>query len=202
MKQMRYMFILMLFQFFLAGCSDEEEMIIPAPEISGIEEEYTIPEGYQLVLSPIVANNEQASYRWLLDGNEVGNTLSYTFSSELPGRFKLVLEVTNEGGKVQKEVTITVTAKVSDPEVTYVETKVYTLVELASPEYLSEINQVQWEVIRTIPFIVRGDQNAAIRGSKRRSIHAKRHWWGNNWRSSGHSGEKGTTTFSLYREGV
>lgn len=147
MKQMRYMFILMLFQFFLAGCSDEEGMIIPAPEISGIEEEYTIPEGYQLVLSPIVANNEQASYRWLLDGNEVGNTLSYTFSSELPGRFNLVLEVTNEGGKAQKEVIITVTAKVSDPEVTYVETKTYTLAELASPEYLSEINEVQWEVI-------------------------------------------------------
>ncbi len=45
MKQMRYMFILMLFQFF-GRCSDEEGMIIPAPEISGIEEEYTIPEGY------------------------------------------------------------------------------------------------------------------------------------------------------------
>ena len=55
------------------------------PVISGIEAEYTIIEGETLLLKPTVENSENAIYRWLLDGEEVGNRLEYTFLASSTG---------------------------------------------------------------------------------------------------------------------
>ena len=38
----------------------------------------------------------------------MANTLSYTFSTDLPGEYKLVLEATNKGGTDRKEAIVTV----------------------------------------------------------------------------------------------
>ncbi len=111
----------LMFLFLLAGCSPEEEVVVPVPEISGIESEYTVLQGDELEFSPVVTNGDDASYRWTVDGKEVANTLSYTFSSDLPGEYKLVLEASNKGGTGRKEAIVTVIDRGAPPVVSGIE---------------------------------------------------------------------------------
>ena len=111
----------LMFLFLLAGCSPEEEVVVPVPEISGIESEYTVLQGDELEFSPVVTNGDDASYRWTVDGKEVANTLSYTFSSDLPGEYKLVLEASNKGCTGRKEAIVTVIDRGAPPAVSGIE---------------------------------------------------------------------------------
>lgn len=111
----------LIFLFLLGGCSPEEEAGVPAPEISGIESEYIVLEGDALELSPVIINGDDASFRWTVDGEEVANTSYYTFSSDLPGEYKLVLEATNNGGTDRKEAIVTVIDRGAPPAISGIE---------------------------------------------------------------------------------
>lgn len=111
----------LIFLFLLGGCSPEEEADVPAPEISGIESEYIVLEGDALELSPVIINGDDASFRWTVDGEEVANTSYYTFSSDLPGEYKLVLEATNNGGTDRKEAIVTVIDRGAPPAISGIE---------------------------------------------------------------------------------
>src|SRR5690554_1086634 len=111
----------LIFLFLLGGCSPEEETGVPAPEISGIESEYIVLEGDALELSPVITNGDDASFRWTVDGEEVANTSYYTFSSDLPGEYKLVLEATNNGGTDRKEAIVTVIDRGAPPAISGIE---------------------------------------------------------------------------------
>lgn len=149
MRKVCFLLMPILFLFALAGCSDEEKVTIPAPEISGMESEYVVLEGSELELSPIVTNTTEATFRWLLDGKEVATTQRYLFHTTLPGEYKLVFEAINPGGKAQKEVLVKVMAKETPPsgETIYAQTQAYTLLSLETPGYFpDESTGIQWEV--------------------------------------------------------
>ncbi len=134
----------LMFLFLLAGCSPEEEMIVPVPEISGIESEYTVLEGDELEFSPVVTHGDDASYRWTVDGKEVANGAEYTFNASRPGNYEIILMVTNLGGTTEKKISIEVKA-----EVTRVETDTHTLLSLETPAYLEGEEEIEWVVIST-----------------------------------------------------
>lgn len=115
-------YVLFLPLFFLA-CADSNDENILAPEISGMEERYTVLEGDILELKPIIANDNSASYKWSLYGKEVANTLNYTFKGDIVGVYKLVLNASNSGGSSKKELEITVVKKDSPPIVTNLDEK-------------------------------------------------------------------------------
>src|SRR5690554_4197470 len=97
------------------SCSDKETIIALSPEISGLESKYIVFEESVLELNPIITNKENASYRWILNGSEVSSGISYLFSSEKSGEFILKFEVSTEGGRAQKKISIIVISKDSPP---------------------------------------------------------------------------------------
>ena len=82
MKQLCFPFVLATFLFFWIGCSDEEKVIIPVPEIAGLESVYTVLEGGGVELTPVITNDDDAVYRWTLDGKVVAITPGYLFNAE------------------------------------------------------------------------------------------------------------------------
>lgn len=120
----KHLLIYVLFLFaFLSACSDSSDEDVLAPAISGLEDKYTVLEGDALDLKPVITNGNPVNYRWLLDGQEVANTLNYTFKERVAGSYKLVLNVTNAGGSVQKEIEITVVKRDSPPVITNLDEK-------------------------------------------------------------------------------
>jgi len=107
----------------MSGCSDKNEEEVPAPVISGIENKYTVLAGDRLELKANVENNNSATYKWLLNGQQVANTSTYTFNGDGPGSYRLVLNVTNAGGSDQKEIVITVVERDSPPVISGIEEK-------------------------------------------------------------------------------
>ena len=105
-KQPYIMLVLVMFLFFWMGCSSEEEVVIPTPEISGLENSYILLEGDVLELTPIITNDNNAQYQWILDGEEVASKATYTFTSSQPGSYDLILIVSNQGGTSQKKMSI------------------------------------------------------------------------------------------------
>ncbi len=140
-----YVFICMLVLLpFMLGCSPEEELIVPAPEVSGVESTYMIGVETDLLLAPVVASEGDVTYTWFIDRKEVANSSQYTFSALKPGIYELLLHVTNKGGTTVKEISITVKAGI-----TYYETQTYTIVSLDAPEYFTNGSDISWEVIKT-----------------------------------------------------
>lgn len=130
-KQLYSFFLSFLFLFSFGGCADKEDMPspVPAPEISGIESEYTILEDTALELSPVVTNGNESVYTWLLDGKEVSRTLVYTFRPFSPGTYRLEFKAKNEGGETTKEITVSVVAKGDPPVISRLEEKYLITVE-------------------------------------------------------------------------
>ena len=60
MKLLKYLSFILLSLTLIVGCSDEEENVVLAPEISGVESKYTILENEVLELSPLIANDNQS----------------------------------------------------------------------------------------------------------------------------------------------
>lgn len=64
--------------------------------------------GQEFFIRPDVQNKEGATYRWLLDGQEVGRDSVYTFVQSELKSYSLKLEVTNADGVGEKTITIKV----------------------------------------------------------------------------------------------
>jgi len=140
-KKHSLIYFLILFVLF-TGC-DSKDDDFPAPVISGVESGYTISEDDNLLLSPVITNGDDAVYSWLLEGQEVANTLQYTFNPSLAGNYNLLLKVTAKGGTAEKKILITVTEG-NLPKVT---TSEYTILSLEIPESLANSGNVQWTVL-------------------------------------------------------
>lgn len=122
MNKMRFLIYSLFLLAFLAGCSDKEDDVL-APIISGIEEQYTIFEGDELVLNPVITNDNASTYSWAVMGKEVSTTLKYTFEASELGKFTLILKVTNGAGTAQKEVKVTVVEKDTPPIISEIQDK-------------------------------------------------------------------------------
>lgn len=98
--------------------SDREEVRVEVveseiPTISMSQRDYTILQGYELVLTPTVkATSIPTTYCWTLNGATVGEELTYTFCTDEVGDYELRFAAENEDGR--DEVTINV--KVCTPD--------------------------------------------------------------------------------------
>lgn len=122
MRLLKYLSFTLLALTLIVGCADkEDEAIVLAPEISGIESKYSILENEELELTPVIANDNQSVYSWFVGGKEVATTLKYTFVPTSAGEFKLIFKAENKGGADTKEITVTVVALGEPPVITQLE---------------------------------------------------------------------------------
>ena len=119
MKQRVILVLLITFASF-TSCKDDDEVLL-APIISGIENAYTVIEDAKLELNPMIENGETATISWSINGNEVAQTRSYVFQQSKAGEYKLLLKAGNEGGVAKQEATILVIEKGLPPMITNVE---------------------------------------------------------------------------------
>lgn len=98
-----------------AAGSDEEEIRVDVSDLAPPCISLAIPDGGLNVLAgkeyrfaPDIQNGENASCKWTLDGEEVGNEPEYTFLAQEPGTYTLILCVRNEDGDASKEITVNV----------------------------------------------------------------------------------------------
>lgn len=76
--------------------------------MSPLPERLSVTVGEEIEVKPALANAEGASFRWLLDGEEVSDNPTFLFSSMQTGVFTLSLEVSNSEGSAEASVEITV----------------------------------------------------------------------------------------------
>ncbi len=112
------------------------------PVISDLEEKYTVDVNTELKFNPSIVSDSEVTYSWLLEDEEVANTKEYTFKVSQPGKYKLVLKVTNKEGTTENELTIFVNGESAN-----VETSVYSIISLDTPSFLSDSENVQWELL-------------------------------------------------------
>ena len=158
MKQRFILALLIVFAAF-ASCSDEDEIVMQAPEISGIEEAYTLLEGAKLELSPSFKNTEDATYLWYLDGKEVAKTQSYVFDQSKPNKYKLDLKVTNEGGVAEYTISIVVGAK----DMT-IEGVAHKLISVVLPDYMKDNGAIEWGEVTTTSKLYRFSEMTSVKG--------------------------------------
>lgn len=93
-------YYILAFALLFVSCEESESTLkrLKAPVITELQEEYLIKQGSTLELTPIVTNDEKATYVWTLNGEEVSKEKEYTFSATEPGEYKIVLTVTNSAG--------------------------------------------------------------------------------------------------------
>ena len=78
------------------GCTGRKEAIVTVidrgapPAVSGIEEEYTIDADADLQLSPTVVSDNEVTYAWFMDEEEVANGAGYTFNALRPGSYEII----------------------------------------------------------------------------------------------------------------
>ena len=119
MKQRIILALLIVFAGF-ASCSDNDE-VVPAPIISGLQNKYTVLEDAELELNPTIENGKNATYVWQMDGKEVAKTATFVFVQSTPRDYKLALQVGNDGGVAKQELTVTVVERGLAPVITDVE---------------------------------------------------------------------------------
>lgn len=155
MKQRVILFLLITFAAFTA-CKDDEEILL-APQISGIENAYTLIEDAKLELNPTIENDENTTILWSVNGNEVAQTASYVFQQSEAGEYKVVLKVTNEGGVKEHPISITVGAK----NIT-IEGTAHKLMAVSLPDYIKEIEGVEWGEITADTSLYRFSNNPVL----------------------------------------
>lgn len=84
---------------------DVVETLLP---LVSLPERLSVTVGEEIEVKPALANAEGASFRWLLDGEEVSGDPTFLFSSMQTGVFTLSLEVSNSEGSAEASVEITV----------------------------------------------------------------------------------------------
>lgn len=78
---------------------------VTLPTIDGYIQAYA---GQDLEIIPEVMHNEEASYQWLLQGEEVSTEATYVFNQENLGDYSITLVVTNEDGEARAEAIVKV----------------------------------------------------------------------------------------------
>lgn len=106
-------------------CSDDDKTLAPAPEVSDVliegasgDNPLQIEEGETIMVSLILKEQSGVTYRWLLDGQEVGNTEKLTHKFDKVGSYKLAVVLTNEDGISTTKEIGTVTAVHQIPVIT------------------------------------------------------------------------------------
>lgn len=153
MKQRIILALLIVFAAF-TSCSDDNELM-QAPTISGVEDAYTLLEGAKLELNPTFKNIENATFLWHLNGQVVATTQSYLFDKTNPGEYNLVLKVSNEGGVAEYPTTIVVGPK----DFTF-DAVAHTLLSIELPDYVKDNGAIEWEVLSSASELYRFSQMA------------------------------------------
>lgn len=97
-----------------AGSAEEElkvevaELAPPVISIVAPVQGFYFAAGQEFLIRPDVQNKEGATYKWILDGKEVGQDSVYTFVQHELKSYTLTLVVTNEDGVGEKTITIKV----------------------------------------------------------------------------------------------
>lgn len=121
--QIHLMTFLLFFLYFFTDCSDRKDPLpVSPPEITGLEEKYTLVEDGQLELSPVIVNGDnEVTYQWMLNGELTATTPTFLFQPEDPGEYQIQFYVTNEGGTATWELIVHVMAKSDPPVITRLE---------------------------------------------------------------------------------
>jgi hypothetical protein len=144
--------------------SSEEEIRIDVAELAPPKISLAIPSnglkvraGREYKLTPDIQNKEGATFRWTINGKQVGTDAEYTFCQQEVGNYNCSIYAENEDGNETKEFVISVVDKLPI-EVTFVAPSFYTkelikYVELGRTLYLrpyvnagSESYTCQWSV--------------------------------------------------------
>ena len=96
-----------------SSCNIDEEITTSLPPKIIIEGNgsYRVRLGDELRLAPRYENGDEATYSWSIEGVELGNEPTYTFTSQGKGTTKLLLTVSNISGSDNREFNITVIDK-------------------------------------------------------------------------------------------
>ncbi len=93
-----------------SSCNIDEEITTSLPPKIIIEGNgsYRVRLGDELRLAPRYENGDEATYSWSIEGVELGNEPTYTFTAQSKGTTKLLLTVSNISGSDNREFNITV----------------------------------------------------------------------------------------------
>jgi hypothetical protein len=96
-----------------SSCNIDEEITTSLPPKIIIEGNgsYRVRLGDELRLAPRYENGDEATYSWSIEGVELGNEPTYTFTAQSKGTTKLLLTVSNISGSDNREFNITVIDK-------------------------------------------------------------------------------------------
>ena len=114
-----------------------------APIVSDVEEEYNIESGTDLTITPTITSDNETTYSWYLNEEEVATTLAYTFSNAEIGKHEVTFKATNQGGTTEMVFSIVVT-----PKETSINAVTHKMLVLEIPNYIPADNDgVEWEVL-------------------------------------------------------
>lgn len=110
---MKHTAFLVLILLTLISCTEEEETtpLLSAPVITLQEDSpiYKTKAGKEITITPLYENvDEETTYSWTLNGENICSTPSLTFSTEETGRYYIVIAATNAGGTAEEEIRIDV----------------------------------------------------------------------------------------------
>ena len=93
-----------------SSCNIDEEITTSLPPKIIIEGNgsYRVRLGDELRLAPRYENNDEATYSWSIEGVELSNQPTYTFTAHSKGITKILLTISNTSGSDSKEFNITV----------------------------------------------------------------------------------------------
>lgn len=98
-----------------AAGTDQEQLRIdvatltpPYITLPGAAEGFTVVQGEELHLSPVVAETLPVAYTWTVDGQTVADTRTYTFTRIEKGDYALSLTAANEDGTERLDFTVRV----------------------------------------------------------------------------------------------
>lgn len=123
MQNKLFQFLLsILFSIVLFSCNKDDviEQTAQKPEISLDSESgvYTVKAGKDLLLTPIVINDQNASYEWIMDDKVVGNEKSYRFNASAEGEYYLTFKVKTVSGEASIDIRVDV-AKLTPPLISF-----------------------------------------------------------------------------------
>lgn len=97
---------------FLASCTEDCDLDHATDQLQGLptlragsfpEEELTLHPGERYDYAPQVSSPTDVYYQWYLNGEDMSTDPTFSYQAERPTRSKLVLELTNDLGKVKLE---------------------------------------------------------------------------------------------------
>ena len=96
-----------------SSCNIDEEITTSLPPKIIIEGNgsYRVRLGDELRLAPRYENGDEATFSWSIEGVELGNEPTYTFTAQSKGTTRLLLTVSNISGSDNREFNITVIDK-------------------------------------------------------------------------------------------